>query len=153
MDVVAPLKAAYNGGFEFANTEWFINGVPQPKATAGYLYSTELIKGDQVVMKATRKGENYAIPTCPLIITDPVTTANDVPVIVNPTQAPKTRPVFKVTTPKDGLYEVYSATGTLLLKGTLQAGETELTLPATSGIYFIRTRQGDETATHKVLIF
>ena len=153
MDVVAPLKAAYNGGFEFANTEWFINGVPQPKATAGYLYSTELIKGDQVVMKATRKGENDAIPTCPLVITDPVTTANDVPVIVNPTQAPKTRPVFKVTAPKDGLYEVYSATGTLLLKGTLLAGETELTLPATSGIYFIRTRQGDETATHKVLIF
>ena len=153
MDVVAPLKAAYNGGFEFANTEWFINGVQQTKATAGYLYSTELIKGDQVVMKATRKGENYAIPTCPLVITDPVTTANDVPVIVNPTQAPKTRPVFKVTAPKDGLYEVYSATGTLLLKGTLLAGETELTLPATSGIYFIRTRQGDETATHKVLIF
>ena len=60
---------------------------------------------------------------------------------------------FKVTAPKDGLYEVYSATGTLLLKGTLLAGETELTLPATSGIYFIRTRQGDETATHKVLIF
>ena len=153
MDVVAPLKAAYNGGFEFANTEWFINGVPQPKATAGYLYSTELIKGDQVVMKATRKGENYAIPTCPLVITDPVTTANDVPVIVNPTQAPKTRPVFKVTAPKDGLYEVYSATGTLIRKGMLQAGETELTLPSTSGIYFIRVEQGEESSSHKVLIF
>ncbi len=153
MDVVAPLKSAYNGGFEFANTEWFINGVPQTQATAGYLYSTELIKGDQVVMKATRKGENYSVPTCPLIITDPVTTANDVPVIVNPTQAPKTRPIFKVTAPKDGRYEVYSATGTIIQKGTLHAGETELTLPSTSGIYFIRTQQGDESASHKVLIF
>ena len=123
MDVVAPLKAAYNGGFEFANTEWFINGVP------------------------------HAIPTCPLVITDPVTTANDVPVIVNPTQAPKTRPVFKVTAPKDGLYEVYSATGTLIRKGMLQAGETELTLPSTSGIYFIRVEQGEESSSHKVLIF
>lgn len=153
MDVVAPLKSEYNGGFEFANTEWFINGVQQTQATAGYLYSTELIKGDQVVMKATRKGENYSVPTCPLIISDPVTTANDVPVIVTPTQAPKTRPIFKVTALKDGRYEVYSATGTIIQKGTLHAGETELTLPSTSGIYFIRTQQGDESASHKVLIF
>ena len=104
-------------------------------------------------MKATRKGENYSVPTCPLFISDPVTTANDVPVIVNPTQAPKTRPIFKVTAPKDGRYEVYSATGTIIQKGTLHAGETELTLPSTSGIYFIRVKQGDECSSHKVLIF
>lgn len=153
MDVVAPLKSAYNGGFEFAKTEWFVNDVPQPKATAGYLYSTELIKGDQVVMKATRKGENYAIPTCPLVITDPVTTNHDVPVIVNPTQAPKTRPIFKVTAPRDGLYEVYSATGLLILKGTILAGETEITLPPTNGMFFIRALQGNETSSHKVLVY
>ena len=153
MDVVAPLKSAYNGGFEFAKTEWFVNDVPQPKATAGYLYSTELIKGDQVVMKATRKGENYAIPTCPLTITDPATTNHDVPVIVNPTQAPKTRPIFKVTAPQDGLYEVYSATGLLILKGTLLAGETEITLPPTNGMFFIRALQGSETSSHKVLVY
>lgn len=153
MDVVAPLKSAYNGGFEFAKTEWFVNDVPQPKATAGYLYSTELIKGDQVVMKATRKGENYAIPTCQLVITDPVTTNHDVPVIVNPTQAPKTRPIFKVTAPQDGLYEVYSATGLLILKGTLLAGETEVTLPPTNGMFFIRALQGSETSSHKVLVY
>ena len=153
MDVVAPLKSAYNGGFEFAKTEWFVNDVPQPKATAGYLYSTELIKGDQVVMKATRKGENYAIPTCPLVITDPVTTNHDVPVIVNPTQAPKTRPIFKVTAPQDGLYEVYSATGLLILKGTILAGETEITLPPTNGMFFIRALQGNETSSHKVLVY
>ena len=153
MDVVAPLKSAYNGGFEFAKTEWFVNDVPQPKATAGYLYSTELIKGDRVVMKATRKGENYAIPTCPLVITDPVTTNHDVPVIVNPTQAPKTRPIFKVTAPQDGLYEVYSATGLLLTKGALKAGETDLTLPSTNGMFFIRVLQGNDFSTHKVLVY
>ena len=32
-------------------------------------------------------------------------------------------------------------------------GETELTLPSTSGIYFIRVKQGDECSSHKVLIF
>ena len=73
--------------------------------------------------------------------------------IVNPTQAPKTRPIFKVTAPQDGLYEVYSATGLLILKGTLLAGETEITLPPTNGMFFIRALQGSETSSHKVLVY
>jgi hypothetical protein len=152
-DIVVPLKSAYNGGFEFAQIEWYVNGVVQPEATGGYLYSTGLIKGDQVVMSATRKGENYAIPTCPLVITDPQTTTYDEPVIVYPTQTPRMMPVITVSAPQEGSYEVYSTTGTVITSGSLNEGETQITLPSINGIYFIRARQGDETTSHKVILY
>lgn len=152
-DIVMPLGPAYNGGYEFVKTEWYVNHVLQPNSGTLYFQSFSLMPEDEVVMMATRKGENYAIPTCPIVISDPVTNTHNVPVIVYPTQAPKTRPVFKVSAPQDGRYEVYSATGTLIQKGTLHAGETELTLPTASGIYFIRAEQNNEASNHKVLVY
>ena len=152
-DVVAPLKADYNGGFEFSQTEWFINGVRQNTGGTAYLYNKELRVGDQVVMNATRKGENYSIPTCPLVIVEPGLNTHETPVIVYPTQAPKYLPVITIEAPRDGKYEIYSSTGMLFTSGNFSEGATQVTLPAVSGIYFIRTQQGDETQTHKVLLY
>ena len=151
-DVVAPLKAELNGGYEFSQTEWYVNGVLQPNDGLGYLHSDKLRAGDQVVMMATRKGDNYAIPTCPLTITTPLPNTNPYPILVYPTQAPRYAPNITISAPLEGQFEVYSSTGMIIMTGEFGEGETIVTLPSVSGIYFIRTTQGTETETHKVIL-
>lgn len=151
-DVVAVLKADYNGGYEFAQTDWYVNGV-LTSSNLGYLQSKDLLVGDQVVMLATRKGETVAIPTCPLTIHTPAATTYDTPVIVYPTQTPKQLPVITVEAPRDGRFEIYSSTGLLVGSGKLEEGKTTLTLPSVNGIYFIRAHQGNEASTHKVILY
>ena len=151
-DVVVPLKQAYNGGYEFSQVDWIVNGVRQQNNGKGYLQHT-FSDGDEVVMMATRKGENYAIETCPLTIGIKPNLTYDDPILVYPTQAPRARALVKVKAPRGGEYELYNSTGLIISSGQLISGENELTLPATSGIYFIRTKQDDEVKSHKVLIY
>lgn len=152
-DIVVPLKKELNGGYEFSQADWIVNGVRQLNNGRGYL-QYNFRDGDEVVMIATRKGENYAIETCPLVISINPNMAYDDPILIYPTQAPKQMPRIHIEAPKDGTYEVYCSTGTLLFSGNFTEGETEVTLPAINGIYFIRTMaQGAEPETHKVIIY
>ena len=152
-DIVVPLKKELNGGYEFSQADWIVNGVRQLNNGRGYL-EYNFRDGDEVVMIATRKGENYAIETCPLVISINPNMAYDDPILIYPTQAPKQMPRIHIESPKDGMYEVYGSTGTLLFSGNFSEGETMVTLPAINGIYFIRTMaQGAEPETHKVIIY
>ena len=153
-DVVAPLSADYNGGFDFANTEWYINGVLMPTNGQGYLYNTSLQPGDQVHMVATRRGENYSIPSCPITIEMPTPDVYVTPVIVYPTQAPRHAPVVTIEAPQDGEFDIFSTTGMHISGGKISEGKTQVTLPAVRGIYFIRTTQGKEKPqVHKVILY
>ena len=152
-DVVAPLKKELNGGYEFSKTDWYVNGVLQADNGHGYLYSNKLKIDDEVVMYATRKGESYAIPTCPLIIQrapDPVYTN---PILVYPTQVPHHAPHITIEAPQGGEFTIYSSTGIMIQSGKLSEGVNAVTLPGINGMYFIRTSQGKEAQTHKVLIY
>ena len=152
-DVVAPLSSTYNGGFDFAKTEWYVNGSRVTTNGLAYLHQDGLREGDEVYMVATRVGESAAIPTCPLVITKPPFDAYTTPVLVQPTQAPRHMPDITIVAPQEGSFEVYSFTGTLIMSGSMETGETVVSLPAVSGVYFIRTTSGKETLTHKVLIY
>ena len=163
-DVVAPLRSGIIGGYEFSNIEWEVKNsegnivYSRQGNSLGYLhYDGRLGVGYEVVMYATRKGENYAIETCPMVIEapgswTPTPTISD-PFYVAPTQAPRYMPVVNVTAPHGGQYEIFSFTGTLIEKGTLEEGTMPLTLPNVNGIYFIRTTYGEESQTHKILIY
>lgn len=152
-DVVAPLKKAYNGGFEFSEVDWYVNGALQPNNSLGYLHNDKLKEGDEVVMYATRKGENYAIPTCPLVIKAILPNTTDEPILVYPTQAPHMAPAITIEAPQGGEYEVYSFTGMQIEHGQLGTEPQQIMLPTVSGIYFIRTKHGQDSQTHKVLLY
>ncbi len=152
-DVVAPLRKEYNGGFEFAQADWYVNGVLQPNSSLGYLHNDKLKEGDEVVMVATRKGESFSIPTCPLVIHANSGNIYTNPILVYPTQAPHHAPHITIEAPEGGQYAIYSSTGTLITNGTLDAGATRVTLPGINGIYFIRTSVKGETMTHKVMLY
>ena len=152
-DVVAPLKKEYNGGYDFVQTEWYVNGVKQPNNGNGYLHSDALHEGDEVYMTAIRRGDNYELPTCPIIIQAAGTNGTDQPILVYPTQAPKQAPRITIQAPQGGQYAVFNSTGLPLFEGQLGEGETQVMLPNVSGIYFIRTSHDNEAETHKVLLY
>lgn len=152
-DVVAPLKSSFNGGYDFAQTDWYVNGVLQPNSSLGYLHNDNLKEGDEVVMVATRKGESFSIPSCPLIIRQAPSAVYPDPILVYPTQAPHHAPNITIAAPQGGRFAIYSSTGMLIKSGDLNTGDTQVTLPGINGIYFIRTAYGDETKTHKVMLY
>lgn len=151
-DIVVPLKQKLNGGYEFSQVDWYVNEVRQINNGKGYL-QYNFRDGDQVVMSATRKGENYAIETCPLTIHINSNIAYDEPVLVYPTQTPRYMPKVTVESPRDGQYEIFNSTGLIINSGELHEGQTDLMLPGTCGIYFIRVLQGDQVSSHKVLVY
>lgn len=151
-DIVVPLKQELNGGYEFSQVDWYVNEVRQINNGKGYL-QYNFRDGDQVVMSATRKGENYAIETCPLTIHINSNIAYDEPVLVYPTKTPRYMPKVTVESPRDGQYEIFNSTGLIINSGELHEGQTDLMLPGTCGIYFIRVLQGDQVSSHKVLVY
>ena len=152
-DVVAPLKPDCNCGYEFTQTEWYLNDILQPNNGLGYLHNDAMRPGDKVVMSAKRKGESYSIPTHPLIIQPLTNSLNEYPIIVYPTQVPRHTPIVTVEAPQAGTYEIFSSTGLMVSSGRLEEGQTQLTLPGSCGIYFIRAHEGNEVSSHKVIIY
>ncbi|MBR6017779.1 MAG: hypothetical protein IK073_04095 [Paludibacteraceae bacterium] len=153
-DVIAPLRPELNGQYRFAQYDWYVNDVRQPNNGLGYLHNNELQVGDQVVLYATREGESYAIPTCPLTIQPMPVPVNPHPTLVYPSQTPRYMPVVTIQSEQSGQYSVYSSTGTLIETGTFEPGEQQLTLPAVNGLWLIRTQTESEPGeTHKVVVY
>ena len=157
-DVVAPLKKTYNGGYEFSRIDWYVvssgyGPQMQPNNGLGYLHNDKLKPGDEVYMLATRKGENYAIPSCPIEIQPLSTTVDNDPIIVRPKVASHRAPRITIEAPQEGKYAIYSSMGTYISGGKLEEGIQQVVLPSTSGIYFIRTTQDKEETTHKIVLY
>ena len=165
-DVVAPLNKTNNGRYEFSQVEWqiirtigtYTDVISIPNNGQGYLHYNDLRVGDEVIMIATRKGENYSIPTCPIVIQSYASsTGNDPtlvdPIYVYPKMAPRHAPKITIEAPQGCEYTIYSSMGSFISCGSMEAGKQEVTLPNTNGIYFIRTVQGKEDTTHKVVLY
>ena len=104
-------------------------------------------------MWATRKGENKAIPTCPLVIQSLTPNKAKNSVVVYPNMAPKHMPYVTLEATTEGDYEIYSSMGTFISNGSFESGTQQIVLPSTSGIYFIRAKQGKDETTLKVVLY
>lgn len=152
-DVVAPLKPELNGGYDFAHYEWAINGAIQNTGDRGYIYSTQLLTGDQVVLYATRRGENYAIPTCPLTIEKSDPQNETTPIAISPIIVSRKDAKVKISSPYDATYHLYSQSGMLVQTGKLIMGEQTIDIPATAGCYLIHiTTTTSQTESHKIIV-
>ena len=153
-NVVAPLRAEYNGGYEFGAYTWFVNDAVFQNDGQPYLYSNSLKPKDKVVLYATRVGESYAIPTAPLYITEPAPDVFPNPVLINPTSVPKHQPTVTIEAQSDGVYRVYSATGGLYRTEALKAGTQTVELPAVPGCCLIQvTTEDGYQLTQKIIIY
>ena len=165
-DVVAPLNKTNNGRYEFSQVEWqiirtigtYTDVISIPNNGQGYLHYDDLRVGDEVFMIATRNGENYSIPSCPIVIQSYASSTGNEPTLVDPIyvypkMAPRHAPKITIEAPQGCEYTIYSSMGSYISSGSMEAGKQEVTLPNTNGIYFIRTVQGKEDTTHKVVLY
>ena len=152
-DVVAPLKPELNGHYIFSQYDWYINGSRQPNDGLGYLHNDNLQVGDEIVLMATRQGESYAIPTCPLVITQAPAQVYPYPVLVYPTSMPRHAPIVTIDSQEDGRYAIYTTSGICIIAGEFGIGQSYLTLPATNGMYLIVTTTEQSQKTHKVIVY
>lgn len=151
-DVVALLNERYNGGYRFDAYEWLVNGSPTGQ-TGTYLYlPTTLGIGDEVSVLLTREGENYSVPTCPIVIYDMSPDfVSTYPVLAHPTGAPGQIALHAFD---DGDYWLYTLTGQCIAHGTFTNGEQQLL--QTNGAhtcYLLRLSTSSHgTRTQKLLI-
>lgn len=123
-DVVALLSEAYNGGYRFSGYEWLVNNSTVGR-NGSYLYLPKTLgTGDEVSVLLTREGENYAIPTCPIVIYDKTPElVSDYPVIAHPTGMPGQ---IRLSAYAEGTYRLYTATGQCVAAGAFSDGEERL---------------------------
>lgn len=135
-DVVAAKKAQYNGGYHFEAYDWHVNNVSAAQSKS-YLYLPSLREGDEVVLYATRQGEDYAIPTCPVIIEAQDMYTQEYPVPVYPTRLSRADRNITILS-SDSEYYIYDMFGRLIAMGDCRDGEKTLVeLPSISGSYFV----------------
>lgn len=154
-NVVATLNTLYNGGYEFSNYEWYINDRKVDYAVSPNLYHKDMQLGDEVVLYPTRVNEDYAIPTCPIIITDKRSELQyDTPILVYPSLVSSTCPKIQCTTNSDGKLYIYNAHGTLIYSEIYSKGEnTDIILPSIVGMYLFVYKNNNQISTQKVLVY
>lgn len=152
-DAVAVLRPEHNGGYTFSKYEWYVNGDYYVQdVSLPYLKNARLYMGDEVVLRATRQGEMYAIESCPIEIksmsgTGHITLAVDVVGqggFAGPRRA-------RIHTSENGTYHLLTVAGRLVSTGAFTNG-TMVPLPSSEGCYLLRleTKSG-EILTEKVL--
>lgn len=154
-DVVAVLNSAKNGGYQFEKYEWEVNGRILTTTSLDYsnLYMPELRIGDIVCAYLTREGENYAIPTCPIVIQDKSNQiTNDNPILIYPTAISKLQPSINIVSSIESNFSVYDIYGKLVAFGTVDKGVQQISLPSISGVYLIVVHASEQWATTKILV-
>jgi hypothetical protein len=144
-DVVALLNENYNGGYRFSKYEWIVNNNMTGNHLS-YLYlPTTLGSGDEVAISLTREGENYAVPSCPIVIYDKTSElVSEYPVLAHPTEV---RGQIRIIAQADGEYALYTTTGKLIISGKYREGEQQLIqTQVAEGCYLLRL----STQTHGV---
>ena len=135
-DAVALLNENYNGGYVFSKYAWYING-NKLNEDGSYIYLPQTIRlGDEIVVAPTRQGEDYEVPSCPIVIYDKTPElVSEFPVEVTTTNV---RGQFQIYAQVEGQFLLYSTTGCLISKGSFHEGEhLLLSTPPTAGYYLL----------------
>mgnify|MGYP004503779105 CR=1 FL=1 len=155
-NVIALLNEQHNGGYNFSNYVWYINGRKIDYATGAYLYCLEIQVGDEVVLYPTRIGEDYAIPTCPIVITDKNNEEqNDAPIFIYPSAVSSANARIKIQMNKGGAFYLYNTRGEIIYSENCSYEQNyEIILPSIAGVYLLTYRNSNEEIyTSKILVY
>lgn len=154
-DVVAVLNKEYNGGYSFKQFDWYINNDEYEHNGQSYIYVPQYLHtGDVVYVGLTRNEDDYAICTCPIIISDMSNSfAYDEPVLISVNKIKKELTIF---TDKPTSYSIINTSGSVILSGVISdEGTTPLlleTLPAGNMYLIVFTNGQHNTITYKFIL-
>lgn len=146
-DVLALLNRGYNGGYDFANYQWYKNGQAIEGATKSYLYAAndKLDTNAEYSVKITRMGDGVTLFTCPIrptLHTD---------VAIFPTLLSKAGNVT-IDIEGTGSALLMDASGIKLRIQPLNNGINNFTVPAVSGTYLLLVKNEKGESRTQLLI-
>lgn len=151
-DVVAVLNERYNGGYRFSDYKWYING-NETGVNTPYIYMPQTLAiGDEVVVAPTRAGQDYAVPSCPIVIYDMTPElVSEFPVLCGALECPGR---FYIRAVVAGSYMLYSPLGRLMNSGSYRPGDyLEVQTQTAAGCYLLRlTTDTYGTRTVKLIL-
>lgn len=137
-DVVAVLNAQHNGGYTFQSYEWYVNNQPASQ-NRSYMHMPTMKVGDEVMLHVMRAGEDYYVPTCPIIIEQMDAYNQENPIPVNTAKISRNhRQVTIEAQVNTTQYYLYDISGRCLLDGICKQGQIQqFDLPSIIGSYFL----------------
>ena len=126
MDAIFVLTHNYNGGYDFAEFQWYKKGQMLVGETGPYLYQPLEVDAEYSAMLTDSSG--LQLMTCPIII-QPFTEENPYPTLVSD------RNIIHVSVAQNALLTIYSVMGQKVGSYSLIDGDTQINAPGTKGIY------------------
>ena len=125
-DAIFVLTHDYNGGYDFAEFQWYKKGQMLVGETGPYLYQPLEVDAEYSAMLTDSSG--LQLMTCPIII-QPFTEENPYPTLVSD------RNIIHVSVAQNALLTIYSVMGQKVGSYSLIDGDTQINAPGTKGIY------------------
>ena len=129
-NVLALKNSRYNGGWLWDAYRWYVDGREMPGETQSFIYcgpGNILLMGHPYHASLRRVGEDYFIPTCP-IIPVPHEDVQPIPTLLYPGQ--------RIAVRRDGQnipVTIYDLSGRVLVSGT------DIEAPSAQGVYMMET--------------
>ena len=134
-DVLSVYNSEYNGGYEFINFQWFLDGEPVPNMISSHFYQQgkDLEFGHDYSVLLTRLDDNLSFMSCAIVpqkfeLSDDV---NNVNVLFSGT-------TVNVESPAPARAELYSVTGAKITTWTILQGNNNIPLTDLEGVYILR---------------
>ena len=152
-DVVAVLNDNYNGGYEFKQFDWFVNNQEQQHNSKSYLYMPNYLRsGDVVYAQLTRPEDDYAVCTCPIVITDMSNSyKSEEPVVIAINRVSR---YLTVAVQNPVSYMILDTNGHVMQSGSIDTIGAN-TIPYTisqSGLYIIVFTEGNKVSSSKFVL-
>lgn len=145
-DFIGVLTHNYNGGYDFVSFQWYKNNEPIKDENKSYL--SQPLEMGEMYSAMLEDVNGLKLMTCPIVAT------HQEELYLYPSLAePKQQ--IRIRTSHPAMIEMYSITGTQLLKAEYESGENMLEAPNTSGIYIVKVIYHDNTnkmLTRKITI-
>ena len=145
-DFIGVLTHNYNGGYDFVSFQWYKNNEPIKDENKSYL--SQPLEMGKMYSAMLEDVNGLKLMTCPIVAT------HQEELYLYPSLAePKQQ--IRIRTSHPAMIEMYSITGTQLLKAEYESGENMLEAPNTSGVYIVKVIYHDNTnkiLTRKITI-
>ena len=147
-DVLGIRNSDWNGGYDFVEYQWFLNGVQIEGQNSSNLYLSDGLDFTGSYHARITRADGVAVNTCPVTPTEyPVSDITVVPTVTF------TGGTFSVKSSVDGVARIWTMTGMLVSQTDIVGGQTDIAAPSADGVYIMEFRMADGTEkVQKVIV-
>ncbi|MDL2290465.1 T9SS type A sorting domain-containing protein, partial [Paludibacteraceae bacterium OttesenSCG-928-F17] len=146
-DILAISNIDNNGGYDFSNFQWYVNGEKIEGETKSYIYvSTGLKPDDTYTAELTRSDDQIAQFTCGF---NPLELISSLELVNSTVQANEK---YSIESTESGTVRVYTLSGILINEYKLAEGSNQLNAPSNAGYYILQVKTSNEEKTYHLQV-